>query len=176
MNGEKRTFIIQGEYHVSKDDSEVICTVLGSCVAVCLWDGMARIGGMNHFLLPSGGAGSDDQRSMRYGVNAMERLINDLLKGGARRDRLQAKLFGGARIGANLKDIGGSNAIFARDFLRTEDITLVAESLGGTSARRITFHPTTGKASQYLVPADPDTAPPPPRRPAAAQAPAITLF
>lgn len=126
-------------------------TVLGSCVAVCLWDPEAAVGGMNHFLLPFGpelaGGGP-----VRYGVHAMEVLINALLKQRARRGNLRAKLFGGARITTNLGDIGAANARFAQEFLATEEIPCVAESLGGTSARRIMFRPSTGHVRQLLVP------------------------
>ncbi len=161
--------IVQGEYRISAMPDEVLSTVLGSCVAACLWDSVAEIGGMNHFLLAEGQSQTGAGRDIRYGVHAMEVLINALLRSGARRDRLQAKLFGGARIAANLRDIGGSNAAFARGFLRDEGIPLVAESLGGTLARRITFHPVTGRARQLLIPATPEVeviAPPPPPRPA----------
>lgn len=146
-------YLMQGEFRVSRDPDELFSTVLGSCVAVCLWDKSAAVGGMNHFLLPGehvGGGG--EAGSLRYGINAMEMLINALLKMGARRNLLEAKLFGGARISANLRDVGASNADFARRFLAAEDIPCRAESLGGTSARRVVFRATTGQARQLLVP------------------------
>lgn len=136
---------------MSRDPDAQFSTILGSCVAVCLWDIDAAMGGMNHFLLPGGHDGGHGG-SLRYGVHAMEMLINALLKMGARRDRLQAKLFGGARISTNLRDVGASNADFARSFLQAEDIPCRAESLGGTSARRVIFRPCTGHAKQLLVP------------------------
>lgn len=105
---------------------------------------------MNHFLLPFGPKATGNSPE-RYGVHAMEILINALLKGGARRSRLQAKLFGGARMSAGLTDIGKSNARFAREFLATEEIACLAESLGGTHARRVLFRPATGQARQMLV-------------------------
>ncbi len=145
------THVIQGEYRVSSQADEVLSTLLGSCVAVCLWDPVERVGGMNHFLLPIGPKGATDG-PMRYGVHAIEVLINALLRHGARRERLRAKLFGGARISSRLRDIGTANAIFARDYLVTEDIPCVAESLGGPSARRVLFRPSTGEARQLLVP------------------------
>ncbi len=116
-------------------------------------------------------------RDNRYGVHAMEMLINGLLRAGARREALKAKLFGGAKIATNLRDIGASNAEFAREFLRTEGIPCVAESLGGTQARRVTFDPTTGRARQLLIPNEKVIEAPPrevPVRPAAASA--IELF
>ena len=106
---------------------------------------------MNHFLLPFGPKAATAAPE-RYGVHAMEILINALLGAGARRNRLQAKLFGGARLTAKLTDIGRLNASFAREFLVTEDIPCLAESLGGTSARRVLFRPSTGHARQMLVP------------------------
>lgn len=159
MAGSQITYITQGEFRVSQDPDEVFSTILGSCVAVCLRDPVARVGGMNHFLLPSGHDG-ERGRSMRYGVHAMEMLINALFKLGAGRDRLEAKLFGGARLSMNLRDVGADNAAFALDYLAAEDINCVASSLGGNSARRVLFHPVTGQAKQMLVP---DTSLPPQR-------------
>lgn len=146
--------VVQGEYRISDQPGVILSTVLGSCVAVCLYDATARIGGMNHFLLPSrdGSAKSD----IRYGAHAMELLINGLLKGGARRERLLAKVFGGASMAANLQDIGRSNAAFAREFLQTEGLPIVNESLGGTMARRVRFWPVDGRAQQLLIRATPD--------------------
>lgn len=142
--------LMQGEFHASRDPV-VLSTILGSCVAVCLHDPASGIGGMNHFLLPDGG-GSQDARSERYGVNAMEQLINALLRLGARRAGLVAKAFGGANMSPRLAPIGDANARFARQFLATEGITCLAESFGGTNARRVLFWPQTGKAQQMIVP------------------------
>jgi chemotaxis protein CheD len=143
-------YVLQGEFRVSGDPGAVLSTILGSCVAVCLWDADAGLGGMNHFLLPFGPK-ANAPGPERYGVHAMEVLINALLKAGAQRARLQAKLFGGARLSPTLKDVGTSNAEFAKAFLATEDIPCRGESLGGTSARRVLFRPATGKARQLLV-------------------------
>ncbi len=144
------SYVSQGEYRATRDPLETLSTVLGSCVAACLWDPVALVGGMNHFLLPNAGTGAD-VLSSRYGINAMEMLINNLLKLGADRHRIRAKLFGGASMSSNLADIGGLNARFAKSFLATEDIPCVADSLGGTSARRITFHPSSGHARQLII-------------------------
>jgi chemotaxis protein CheD len=146
---EKLQHVIQGEYAVTDDQSIVLTAILGSCVACCLHDPLARVGGMNHFLLPGDVSSGDD--SLRYGVNSMELLINGLLRRGARRDRLEAKLFGGARVLAGLSDVGSQNAAFARRFLKAEGIPTVAESLGGDQARRVRFSPTTGAARQLLL-------------------------
>ena len=141
----------QGEFRVSDRSGEVLSTVLGSCVAVCLYDPKLMLGGMNHFLLPFGqGSGAD--RPLRYGIFAIESLVNALMKAGAQRSRLEAKVFGGARITANRLDIGRINAAFAKEFLATEGIALVGESLGGSNARRVVFRPTTGQARLLIVP------------------------
>lgn len=146
---ERLVHVIQGEYGVSADPAVVFTTILGSCVATCMWDADARVGGMNHFLLPGEREGAGE--SMRYGVNAMELLINGLLQNGAMRSRLQAKLFGGAHVINNLSDVGAQNAEFAQRFLREEGIACVASSLGGDRARRVRFWPTTGRAGQMLI-------------------------
>ncbi len=143
-------YVLQGEYRTARAPEVVLSTILGSCVAVCLWDDVTGLGGMNHFLLPFGPKAAVAAPE-RYGVHAMEVLINALLKAGARRNRLQAKLFGGARLSSNLSDIGLSNARFARAFLETEEIPCLAESLGGTCARRVLFRPATGHVRQLLV-------------------------
>lgn len=141
--------VVQGEFKVSSDPDEVLVTILGSCVATCLYDAEAGIGGLNHFLLPKGsGSGAG---SLKYGAHAMELLINALLKGGAHRPRLRAKLFGGANMIDGLSDIGAANARFAREFLANEGILCLGESLGGNQARKIRFTPCTGAAQQMLV-------------------------
>jgi chemotaxis protein CheD len=145
----KLTFVVQGTFYVSRHPDAMLSTVLGSCVSVCLFDLGSQIGGMNHFLLPSG-RGSDSGH-IRFGVNAMERLIKELLQGGAVRSNLQAKLFGGARMSANLMDIGKANADFAHDFLNSEAIPIASQSTGGTSARRVVFRPATGQAKMLFV-------------------------
>ncbi|MFN3521759.1 MAG: chemotaxis protein CheD [Phenylobacterium sp.] len=145
-----RVHVVQGEHYVSGDPDTLLTTILGSCVAVCMTDPVRGVGGMNHFLLPEGRTeGADAGR--RYGVNLMELLINDLLRLGAKRERLQAKLFGGARMFDGLSDVGASNAAFAEKFLRDEGIAVVGSSLGGMEARRVQFWPTTGRAQQKTV-------------------------
>lgn len=136
--------VIQGQYLVSSDAGETLTTILGSCVATCLFDPEARIGGMNHFLLADDrGSGGGDL--LRYGPHAMELLINALLKAGAHRERLRGKLFGGASMQNSLRGIGPANAAFARNFLKTEGIPCLAECLGGTLGLRLRFWPTTGR-------------------------------
>lgn len=145
---ERMVHVVQGEYAVVSEPGLVLTTILGSCVATCLWDPVAAVGGMNHFLLPGDDSSGD---SMKYGVNAMELLVNGLLQQGAARARLQAKLFGGARVIQNLSDIGVKNAEFANKFLQLEGIPCVGQSLGGERARRIRFWPMTGRAGQMLL-------------------------
>ena len=150
MTGDQTVYVAQGEYQTTDQEHVVLSTVLGSCVAACIWDPEAKLGGMNHFLLANSSE-SDKAKSLRFGVHAMEMLINDLLKKGARRSGLRAKLFGGANMASNLGDIGASNARFAKQFLATEDIPCVAESLGGTNARRVLFRPSLGHVRQMIV-------------------------
>ena len=141
--------LMQGDTYVTAEPEEVLVTILGSCVAACIRDPQLKLGGMNHFLLPNG---SDTGRDPRcYGINAMELLINELLKQGARRERLEVKIFGGANVMAGLSDIGSRNAEFAEQFLRDEGITIVASCTGGNLARKIQFWPNTGRARQAFV-------------------------
>lgn len=147
--GERLQHVIQGEFAVVDKPGVILTTLLGSCVAVCLHDPVAKVGGLNHFLLP--GDSSQSGQSLKYGVNAMELLINGLIKVGASRDRLQAKAFGGGRVVSGLGAIGAKNIQFAREFLEMEGIPCLAESLGGDKARRIRFWPDTGRATQMLL-------------------------
>lgn len=148
-DGERVVHVIQGEYATSADPVTVFSTLLGSCVAACAHDPVARVGGMNHFLLPDGGGAGVG--GVRYGVNAMELLINDLLGLGARRDRLVFKLFGGAAMLRGVTDVGARNVAFIEDFLSTEGYSCSGRSLGGLAARRVKFWPTTGRARQMLL-------------------------
>lgn len=141
----------QGEHQVSSEAGVAITTILGSCIAACIRDPVAGVGGMNHFLLPEGDAAADSDAGRRYGVNAMERLINSLLVAGARRERLEAKLFGGASMFDRLRNIGADNAAFAHRFLAAEGIAVVGGDTGGDKARRIRYWPTTGQAQQKLL-------------------------
>ena len=149
MNGEQRINIVQGEYHVSAKQNVVITTLLGSCVAACMHDPVAGIGGMNHFLLP--GNDGNSAAACRYGVHLMELLVNGLLLQGASRERLQAKLFGGARTLKGLSDIGEANGRFAREFLGREGIAYMGGSLGGEVGRRLHFWPATARARQIYM-------------------------
>lgn len=146
----RRVNIIQGEYKVIDDPNVVLTTILGSCVAACLRDPVAGVGGMNHFLLPgSAAAVSAGGDATRYGVHLMELLINGLLKKGARRDRLEAKIFGGAKTIATFSNVGEQNAAFAMQFLRDERISVVGSSTGGEYGRKLEYWPVNGRARQY---------------------------
>lgn len=149
---DRKRHVIQGEHAVSADPGIMLTTVLGSCVAACLHDPERGVGGMNHFLLADAADGKRvTEEAMRYGAYAMEVLINDLMKKGARRDRLEAKIFGGAKMIDALQDVGAANAAFARRFLADEGIPVIAASLGGRQARRVEFWPATGRARQREV-------------------------
>jgi chemotaxis protein CheD len=148
--GDHIIYLTQGECRISADPAAQLSTVLGSCVAACIWDARARVGGMNHFLLPFAGTG-DVGGSLRYGAHSMETLINGVLGQGGNRRNLQAKLFGGATMSANLGRIGAENARFAKDFLADEEIPCLAEDLGDCFARRVLFVPTTGQARVMKV-------------------------
>jgi len=168
-----KVHVTQGESHVTADPQVVMTTVLGSCIAACIRDPQAGVGGMNHFLLPDAGDGrGGGGDAVRYGAYAMELLINDLLKRGARRERLEAKIFGGAKLFDGLSDVGASNSAFAERFLRDEGIPIVSSSTGGVSARRVEFWPTSGRVRQRLVAVD--NAPQDVRRPAPAPMPAAS--
>jgi len=140
--------ILPGEYYYTGKDM-LIVTVLGSCVSACIRDRVKGLGGMNHFMLPDGGgdAGSPVSASMRYGTYAMEVLINDLLKAGARREHLEAKVFGGGAVlrGFSSMNVGERNAAFVTRFLKTERIPIVAEDLNDIYPRKVYFFPRSGK-------------------------------
>lgn len=139
--------IIQGEFAVIAKPDIVISTLLGSCIAVCLHDARGRIGGMNHFLLgePSPEHKVSQAELQRYGVHAMELLINGMMKAGAERSQLRAHMYGGANIIAGLGGIGTANAAFALRFLKTEGIAIGHNDTGGTQPRKVEFRPYDGK-------------------------------
>ena len=148
--------VLPGEYFVASEDI-VVMTVLGSCIAACLWDGRARIGGMNHFMLPDGDMGDG---SGRYGSFAMELLINEMLKLGARRETMQAKIFGGAQVmaGFTTMNVGERNTQFVQDYLSTERIPIVSQDVLDIHPRKVCFFPVTGKALvKRLAHAHPET-------------------
>lgn len=145
---DRRIHITQGEHAVAQGADTMISTLLGSCVACCLWDDLAGVGGMNHMLLASDRNGSAIDTLAH--INEIETLINALIKLGAQRARLKAKAFGGARMVSGLSDIGQQNAEFTLKYLASEGIPLVTHSLGGSAARNVRFWPATGKALQRV--------------------------
>ena len=138
--------ILPGEYFVTTKDM-LLVTVLGSCVAACIRDPDSGIGGMNHFMLPDEGGREVLSTSARYGTYAMEVLINHLLKLGARRNRLEAKVFGGGAVMESLasSNVGVRNAEFVLKFLNTEKVPVVAKDLLDSYPRKVYYFPSTGK-------------------------------
>jgi len=145
----KTIVICQGELAASGDPNVLFSSVLGSCIATCLWDPVVRVGGMNHFLLP--GHHSQQRESNKFGVFAMEALINEMLMLGAQKSNLVARLFGGALTFHNEQRIGAANVRFALDFLSLENIPVLAQCTGGTNARRVRFFPESGRAWQQIT-------------------------
>ncbi len=147
--------VLPGEYYVTKMP-EFSVTVLGSCVSACISDPTVGIGGMNHFMLPGGRGGLDDEHcldlSTRYGASAMEHMINDILKYGGSRENLEVKLFGGAQVMAGMSDVGEGNIEFVREYLAAEEINITSEDLGGDYPRKVMYFPTTGKAFMKRIP------------------------
>lgn len=141
--------ITQGEFAVGDHPDTIISTVLGSCVSVCLWDPDVGIGGMNHILVAH--MGSDVLGCDSAGVNAMELVINEIVKIGASRSNLKSKIFGGAKMIAGLSDVGKKNALFAEEFLESEGIPCLGRSTGGIAARQIRFYPHGGRVLQKTV-------------------------
>lgn len=143
--------ILPGEYYVTAS-TELVTTVLGSCVSACIRDRVFGIGGMNHFMLPistdgKGWNGAEDMISTatRYGNYAMEHMINDILKHGGHKRHLEAKIFGGGRMMAALSDVGARNIEFVREYLKVEGIPLLSESVGDIYPRKVIYIPETGK-------------------------------
>lgn len=136
--------VLPGEYYVSTDNM-VIMTVLGSCIAACIWDTRVRVGGMNHFMLPDGDMVDG---SGRYGSYAMELLINEMMKLGARRESMQAKVFGGGQVMASFTamNVGERNTEFVMSYLKTERIPIVSKDVLDIYPRKVCFFPSTGKA------------------------------
>ncbi|HJV64147.1 MAG TPA: histidine kinase [Geomonas sp.] len=150
--GETAVKLLPGEFYATADGT-VIATILGSCVSVCLFDPATGVGGMNHYMLPQLQQGTSSHCSgncrgaacTRYGSCAMRRLLHDLEQLGAKTVRLEAKLFGAARVMAGMSDIGKQNAAFAIDYLAERGIPVTASDLGGCWPRKVVFYPSSGK-------------------------------
>jgi chemotaxis protein CheD len=150
--------VLPGEYLVTTRDVMLV-TVLGSCVSACVRDPQAGVGGMNHFMLPDGDTGSAAGASARYGSYAMEVLINELLKLGAVRNRLEAKVFGGGAVlpGFTVNNVGQRNGRFVLDYLAAEGLSLVAEDLFDVCPRRVHYFPLSGRVMVKRLPSAHDT-------------------
>lgn len=140
--------LISGECYVTNQPGEMIVTILGSCVAACMRDSVAKVGGMNHFLLPDTNDCSlrGSSESARYGAFAMEQLINNIIALGGMKNRLEVKVFGGGNVINNSSMIGSRNVAFVREFLKNEGLKIISEDLGDTYPRRLRYYPETGKA------------------------------
>jgi chemotaxis protein CheD len=143
--------LLPGEYYVTIS-GEMITTVLGSCISACIRDKVFGVGGMNHFMLPDHAENRNGSwentkvnAATRYGNYAMEHLINDILKRGGRRENLEVKLFGGGQVLNIATNIGGKNAQFAENYVRTEKLVLSAIDVEGPYPRKVNYYPATGK-------------------------------
>lgn len=144
--------VLPGEYLVTGRDIALV-TLLGSCVSACVRDPERRIGGMNHFMLPECASDGPASDSARYGSYAMEKLVNEILKAGGARGRLEAKVFGGGKVVDTFsRPIGERNAAFVREYLRREGIALVAEDLLDVHPRKVYFFPVTGRVLVLRLP------------------------
>jgi len=151
------TNVHQGDCHISGESGAALSTVLGSCIAACIRDKVANIGGMNHFLLAeqSGAARDRYGASARYGAFAMEQLINKVLgQGTGAKSNLEIKVFGGGNINSALTDVGAKNAEFVRGFLAGEGYRIAGADMGGKFARRVMFWPETGRIIVKRLDAD----------------------
>jgi chemotaxis protein CheD len=144
--------ILPGEYYVTRGE-EAISTVLGSCISACVRDPVKNVGGMNHFMLPEDASTGPNNwldpaigLATRYGSYAMESLVNDLLKLGATRERLEIKVFGGGRVLSGMTDVGARNIAFVRRYIQLEGYRITAEDLGGNQPRKVVYFPTSGRA------------------------------
>ena len=147
----QRVQIRQSEFAIGTTPDTCLFAILGSCVGTAIWDEENKVGGMNHILLPSVGQGSEDLGMIGLQVNAMEVLINGIIRAGGTKSNLKAKVFGGSKMIEGLSDVGDQNVAFVDAFLMDEGIDCVARSVGGVSGRKVQFWPTTGRAQQKLI-------------------------
>ena len=138
--------IFAGDYHATTEKKIVLSTLLGSCITVCLKDSVAGVVGMNHFMLPGKVRAEEiiQSEDARYGIHAMEMMINSMMKLGARRNYLQAKVFGGGKVlEVAHNNIAGANIDFALAFLKMEEIPVLSKDVGGKEGRKLFFFPDT---------------------------------
>lgn len=145
--------LLPGDHYVTDDPDETIATILGSCVAACIRDPVLGLGGMNHFMSPDAGTGTRSTPGAleRYGMFAMEALINDILARGGVRKRLEVKVFGGASVIRSALNIGDRNTDFVRAYLDRERMPITGADLGGDHPRRVHYRPGTGKATRLIL-------------------------
>lgn len=153
--------ILPGECYVT-GGTEMISTVLGSCISVCVRDPFVRVGGMNHFMLPlqSGATGISRTAAMDpalcYGNWAMEYLVNEILKLGGRKERLEVKVFGGGRVLAGMTniDVGKQNIEFITEYLANEGLTIQSQNVGDVYPRKVLYFPETGNVKMKKLKTD----------------------
>jgi len=145
--------VFPGEFHIARKADETLVTVLGSCVSACIRDPRTGIGGMNHFMLPSGEADAwgGASQSTRYGNFAMEKLINELIKAGCSRDSMEIKVFGGGNVTTSSSMVGTKNANYVLRYLQAEGLKCAVQDLGGDYPRRIQYSPATGRVVRRLL-------------------------
>ena len=145
--------VFPGEFYVTRSAEEAIVTVLGSCVSACIRDPIAGVGGMNHFMLPHHKSGNWGvaSSSTRFGNFAMEKLINELIKAGCARERMEVKVFGGGNVTDTSNAVGTDNAEFVLRYLAEEGLRCAAQDLGGLLPRRIHYYPATGRVVRKLL-------------------------
>ena len=145
--------VYPGEFHVTSKPDETLVTVLGSCVSACIRDPKTGFGGMNHFMLAEDqdGKWGTEVMSTRYGNYAMEKLVNELIKAGCPRERMEVKVFGGGNVIESRQAVGTKNAEFVLRYLSDEGLKCTAQDLGGDFPRRIQYSPVTGKVVRKLL-------------------------
>ena len=143
--------VMQGDFCVTNQEV-VLTTVLGSCIAVCIYDPSMGYGGMNHFMLPKLTGDFDLDKPLRYGLFAMEQLINQLWKSGCKKHNLKLKVIGGGRMMDGFSDIGKLNIEFIEQYVKDEKLDLIASDLGGDYARKLAFFPATGRLLVNRIP------------------------
>lgn len=148
--------VFAGDCYTTDQEGEMLVTVLGSCIAACVRDPIAKVAGMNHFLLPDISDVGDCPT--RYGASTMERLINDMLKKGALKSRMEVKVFGGGNIIKGSSLTGDKNIEFIKQYLKDENLVITQSDLGGTLPRRIHYYPDTGKVMMRKLSRDEDFA------------------
>ncbi|MDA0781031.1 MAG: hypothetical protein PQ612_01125 [Rickettsiales bacterium] len=148
--------VFSGDCYVTDKRNQVMVTVLGSCISACIRDPFVKVGGMNHFLLPDGTNAAD--APLRYGAYSMEKLINDILKLGGKKERLEVKIFGGGNVIESSAMIGDKNVKFIKEYLLNEGIKINGQDLGGNSPRRIHYFPDTGRVMMKKIRGDREVA------------------